>query len=343
MRKRIFKAGDYGHKGNYTTQDLKKWIGKEFSVLIGHVGDYLKQGIPTSAIPKAGVATCVEIDSEGYVVGDVVYNNFGKEVTSKGAYDNYSIGIDVKGDPDHLALLGYELPHISNLDKAFSLDKSNEDYKYIEFNQGGEKMTLEELLEALNLLPAEERIKVILSVLGSIDITQIDIQPLFNKMWELDDQKWYINKLTGEGYIVEKSSEFSKDKISGYAENLGFILAPKPEPKHLTEDEWKEKYAKEFSMNNEKQLYASKFIGLFPPVFKSLAEFCVDQAYKKENYENIFEFSAEDKKPFSQFIKETVENGGPFDELFKSISAEFKSDPEEKVDSFEAGERLAKM
>ena len=29
MPKRIFKAGNYGAKGNYTVENLKSWIGKE--------------------------------------------------------------------------------------------------------------------------------------------------------------------------------------------------------------------------------------------------------------------------------------------------------------------------
>ena len=32
---KIFKAGNYGAKGNYTVENLKSWIGKEFSITAG--------------------------------------------------------------------------------------------------------------------------------------------------------------------------------------------------------------------------------------------------------------------------------------------------------------------
>ena len=51
---KIFKAGNYGKKGNYSIDTLKSWIGKEFNITAGHVGDWLKNGFPTTAIPVAG-------------------------------------------------------------------------------------------------------------------------------------------------------------------------------------------------------------------------------------------------------------------------------------------------
>ncbi|MGL5905014.1 MAG: hypothetical protein ACRCZO_20200, partial [Cetobacterium sp.] len=173
--------------------------------------------------------------------------------------------------------------------------------------------------------------------------------PAFTKLWELDDQKWYINKLVAEGYIVEKTAEFSKTRVLELAKTLnfdalGFDLTEKSIPAQMTAEEWRAEFAREFSMNNEKELYSDKFIALFPESLKSLAEFCVEQAYKKETYDIPFEFSAEEKIPFANFIKKTVQEGGPFKELFENYSAgaEFSKERETATDAFEAGMRAAK-
>ncbi len=50
---KIFKAGNYGKKGNYSTETLKSWIGKEFNITAGHVGDLINNGYPVTAIPIA--------------------------------------------------------------------------------------------------------------------------------------------------------------------------------------------------------------------------------------------------------------------------------------------------
>ena len=39
---KIFKAGDYGRKGTYSVDKLKSWVGKEFNITAGHVGDWTK-------------------------------------------------------------------------------------------------------------------------------------------------------------------------------------------------------------------------------------------------------------------------------------------------------------
>lgn len=315
-KKRIFKSGDYGEKGKYTTEDFNKWISSEFSfpITIGHIGDYVKNKVPITAIPKAGVATCVEVDNEGYLIADVEYNEFGKDVTDVGAYDNYSLGIDILGKPNHLALLGYASPHIKDLDGAymeFSENMKPEDFKYIEFSDN-EDVTVEKIIESLN----------------KIDLTKVDINPILNKAWELDSQQWYVTKLVEEGYIVSKEAEFSKNKIEKIAEKLGFRLIQEEGSKILTKEQWEAQYAAEFARKQEENQYKDKFIKLFPPVMQKLAEFCVTEAYKEENYKNIIEFSEEKKISMADYIKETIEKGGPFKHLFTSVSAEFTEDLE---------------
>ena len=52
MIKRVFQAGNYGAKGNYTISDLQNWANKEFSVpiLAGHLQDYKTSGYPMTAL-----------------------------------------------------------------------------------------------------------------------------------------------------------------------------------------------------------------------------------------------------------------------------------------------------
>lgn len=344
MIKKVFQAGDYGKKGKYTLSDLQSWVDKEFSVpiLAGHLQDYKTSGYPMTAIPKAGEAKVVGVDEEGYLLADVVYNEFGKSLTNSGAYSDFSLGIDILKNPNHLALLGYMPPHIETLDSAFSEFSKFEDgeLQYIEFNQGG-NMTLEELLAALEGLSSQEKLTLVLAALNGIDVTQVsDLQQLLNKVWELDDQKLYVNKLVAEGYVVEKTAEFNKDKIALLADPLGFVLTEKPKPVTMTQDEWKAQYAAEFARTQELEGCREKFINLFPPTMKQFAEFCVIQAFEEKNYGNIIEFSAENKKTMAEFIKESITTGGPFAHLMQEFS-KGQVEIKDEIDPFEAGKKAA--
>lgn len=344
MIKKVFQAGDYGKKGKYTLSDLQSWADKEFSVpiLAGHLQDYKTSGYPMTAIPKAGEAKVVGVDEDGYLLADVIYNEFGKSLTNSGAYSDFSLGIDILKNPNHLALLGYMPPHIETLDSAFSEFSNFEDgeLQYIEFNQGG-NMTLDELLAALEGLSSQEKLTLVLAALNGIDVTQVsDLQQLLNKVWELDDQKWYVNKLVAEGYVVEKTAEFNKDKIALLADPLGFILTEKPKPTTMTQDEWKAQYAAEFARTQELEGCRDKFVNLFPPTMKQFAEFCVTQAFDEKNYDNIIEFSADNKKSMAEFIKESITTGGPFAHLMQEFS-KGQVEIKDEVDPYEAGKRAA--
>lgn len=346
-KKKIFKAGDYGEKGQYTIEDFQTWVGQEFSfpVTVGHVGDYIKNKVPITAIPKAGVATCIEVDNEGYLIADVEYNEFGKDITKMGAYDSYSLGVDTTGKPNHLALLGFTPPHIEGLDTTayleFNKNTKVEEFRYIEFSAGG-NMTLEEILEALQNLTMQEKMTVTLALVNQLDVTQIETETLQEKIWELNDQKWYVKKLIAEGYTVAKIAEFTKADVDNFAKTLGFKLVQDDEPKVLTKEEWEAKYAAEFSRKQEENQYKEKFVKLFPPVMQKFAEFCATEAYKEGNYSNLIEFSADKKASMASYIKESVNSGGPFNNLFKSIAGpEFNKD--ENEDPYETGLKNAKL
>ncbi|WP_321330494.1 hypothetical protein [uncultured Ilyobacter sp.] len=298
--KKIFKAGNYGSKGNYTKEVLKKWVedGKEFSVVPGHIGDWLKNGYVKTAIPLGGKVKCTSVDDEGFLYGEIQYNEFGKKVTEGGAYENFSIGVGPTGDPDHLAILGYTPPHIKELDKAFS-EFSGEvgEAEYIEFAEGdpepvaepkGELMP-EEVVEFLKGIDASENNKKLLEELQGI---------LWNKM----DQAFWSEKLKSEGYSVTK--EFS-------------------EPKN--EAEIREQVRCEIIREGKKEALKTKIKGLVPPVIRGIMEFAVDQAFSEENYENIIEFSEDEKTTMKDHLEKIAQDGGPFSHLFKEFSKEIDS------------------
>ncbi|ADO83822.1 hypothetical protein [Ilyobacter polytropus] len=261
--KKIFKAGNYGTKGNYSIETLNKWVeaGKEFSVIPGHIQDWIKSGYAKTAIPIGGRVKCSSVDDDGFLYGEIKYNEFGKKVTEGGAYENFSIGISPAGDPDHLALLGYAPPHIKELDKAFSeFSEEVGEVEYIEFT--------------------EEEVK-----------TEMEVAEM-------------IEKLQSEGYTVEKTE-------------------PKP---NKTEEEIKAEVKAEFAREMERDNLKAKVMAMVPPSIKGIMEFAVDQAFVRENYGNIIEFSENEKTPMKDHIMKMAEEGGPFKHLFKEFSKELGSD-----------------
>ena len=181
---KIFKAGNYGAKGNYTVDDLKSWIGKEFSITAGHIGDWQKSGYPITAIPVAGTCKVTDVDENGYLIGEFNYNSFGESI--KEQYPNLSIGIGNDGNPNHLALLGYAPPHLKDLDKSFS-----------EFSQD---LTLLETTQTIEFAEDDQaKIDEFTSYIKGIDASKIKLGNLFDVLWEKDSEKSAVDKLRGAG------------------------------------------------------------------------------------------------------------------------------------------------
>ncbi|WP_319372181.1 hypothetical protein [uncultured Ilyobacter sp.] len=296
--KKIFKAGNYGTKGNYSIDTFKKWVeaGKEFSIVPGHIGDWLKNGYVKTSIPLGGKVKCASVDEDGFLYGEIQYNEFGKKVTEGGAYENFSIGISPEGNPDHLALLGYAPPHIKELDKAFSefAGEVAEIDEYIGFAktepeppadpEPEDEMKPEQVVEYLKGLDVAEDNKKLLEELQDI-------------LWEKMDQAFWAEKLKSEGYSVTK--EFSE---------------------HKSESEIREEVRREIIREGQKETLKTKIKGLVPPAIRGIMEFAVDQAFSEENYENIIEFSEDEKTPMKDHLMKMAEEGGPFRHLFKEFS-----------------------
>lgn len=302
---KIFKAGNYGAKGNYTVDDLKSWIGKEFSITAGHIGDWQKSGYPITAIPVAGTCKVTDVDENGYLIGEFNYNSFGESI--KEQYPNLSIGIGNDGNPNHLALLGYAPPHLKDLDKSFS-----------EFSQD---LTLLETTQTIEFAEDDQaKIDEFTSYIKGIDASKIKLGNLFDVLWEKDSEKSAVDKLRGAGYTVEKTTEFNTDTLKNIASILNFDLVEKKK-ENLTQAEMYEKVRAEFTRDNEKKEVKEKLVKMFPPVMHKIIEFAIDKAFDEKEYSNMIEFSEEEKGTMANKLKEFAKGNGPFEHLFKNISS----------------------
>lgn len=321
---KIFKAGNYGAKGNYTVENLKSWIGKEFSITAGHIGDWQKNGYPITAIPVAGTCKVTDVDENGYLIGEFNYNSFGESI--KKQYPNLSIGIGSDGNPNHLAILGYAPPHLKDLDKSFS-----------EFSQDLTSIEETQIIE----FAEDEQAKVdeFVAFIKGVDASKVKLSNLFDVLWEKDSERVAVDKLKAAGYTVEKTAEFSKETLGNIANILGYILAEKP-VENLTQAEMYEKVRAEFTRDSEKKEVKEKFIKMFPPVMHSFIEFGIDKAFDEKEYSNMIEFSEGKKGTIANMLKEFSKEDGPFAHLFKNISSgiEFSEDKDPVQEAKELAE-----
>lgn len=321
---KIFKAGNYGAKGNYTVDDLKSWIGKEFSITAGHIGDWQKNGYPITAIPVAGTCKVTDVDENGYLIGEFNYNSFGESI--KEQYPNLSIGIGSDGNPNHLAILGYAPPHLKDLDKSFS-----------EFSQD---LTSLETTQTIEFAEDDQaKVDEFVAFIKGVDASKVKLSNLFDVLWEKDSERVAVDKLKAAGYTVEKTAEFSKETLGNIANILGYILAEKP-VENLTQAEMYEKVRAEFTRDSEKKEVKEKFIKMFPPVMHSFIEFGIDKAFDEKEYSNMIEFSEGKKGTIANMLKEFSKEDGPFAHLFKNISSgiEFSEDKDPVQEAKELAE-----
>ncbi|MCF2611762.1 hypothetical protein [Fusobacterium perfoetens] len=302
---KIFKAGDYGRKGTYSVDKLKSWVGKEFNITAGHVGDWTKNGYPVTAIPIAGTCKVTEVDDQGYLIGEFAYNSLGESI--KDQYPNLSIGIGEDGTPNHLAILGYAPPHLKDLDQSFS-----------EFSQDLTAIEKAEIIEFAEE-DAQGKIDEFAAYLKGVDASKIKLQSLFDVMWDKDNEQNSITRLKAAGYTVEKTAEFSQETLKTIADNLGFVITNKP-VNTLTPEEIYSRAKAEFTREAEREETKKNIISKFPPVMHKILEFAIDKAYEETEYTNIIEFSEEEKMSMADKLKEFSQGESPFKELFKNIT-----------------------
>ncbi|WP_177161222.1 hypothetical protein [uncultured Fusobacterium sp.] len=326
---KIFKAGDYGRKGTYSVDTLKSWVGKEFNITAGHVGDWTKNGYPVTAIPIAGTCKVTEVDDQGYLIGEFAYNSLGESI--KDQYPNLSIGIGEDGTPNHLAILGYAPPHLKDLDQSFS-----------EFSQDLTAIEKAEIIEFAEE-DAQSKIDEFIAFFRTVDVSKVNYKALFDVLYEKDDEKYAVNKLKDLGYTVEKTAEFSEETLKSIANTLGMVVTAK-QVNDLTPEEIYAKAKAEFTREAEKEETKKNIIKMFPPVMHKILEFAIDKAYEESEYTNIIEFSEDDKTSMATKLKEFSEKESPFKELFKNISEtlEFNKDDMEETPQ-EKAKRIASL
>lgn len=318
---KIFKAGNYGKKGNYSTDTLKSWVGKEFNITAGHIGDWIKNGYPITAIPVAGSCKVTNVDDDGFLIGEFAYNSFGESI--KDQYPNLSIGIGENGEPNHLAILGYAPPHLKDLDKSFS-----------EFSQDLTSIEKTNSIEFAVGENEQNKIDEFVIYLQGIDPTKVKLQNLFDVMWEKDNEKYSINKLKEAGYTVEKTAEFSEDTLKSIADTLGMVISTKPVD-NMSKEEMYNKIKAEFTREQEKKEVKEKFIKMFPPVLHSLLEFSIDKAFEEQEYSKIIEFSENEKSTMADKLKEFSKEENPFKQLFENISKKIEFSNTENISTGE--------
>ena len=325
---KIFKAGDYGRKGTYSVDTLKSWVGKEFNITAGHVGDWVNNGYPVTAIPVAGTCKVTDVDDQGYLIGEFAYNSLGESIKDK--YPNLSIGIGANGEPNHLAILGYAPPHIKDLDQSFS-----------EFSQDLTSIEKTETIEFAEE-DAQGKIDEFIAFFRTVDVSKVNYKALFDVLYEKDDEKYAVNKLKDLGYTVEKTAEFSEETLRSIANNLGFVVNTKAVD-NLTPQEIYAKAKAEFSREAEREETKKKLVSMFPPVLHKMLEFAINKAYEEAEYSNIIEFSENEKASMATKLKEFSEGESPFKELFKNYtdSKEFSDKKEESP--IEKAKRIAAL
>lgn len=325
---RIFKAGDYGKKGNYSADKLKSWVGKEFNITAGHIGDWVNNGYPVTAIPVAGTCKVTDVDDQGYLIGEFAYNSLGESIKDK--YPNLSIGIGTNGEPNHLAILSYAPPHIKDLDQSFS-----------EFSQDLTSIEKTETIEFAEE-DAQGKIDEFAAYLKGVDTSKIKLQALFDVMWDKDSEQNSITRLKSAGYTVEKTAEFSEETLRSIANNLGFVINTKTVD-NLTPQEIFAKAKAEFAREAERDETKKKLVSMFPPVLHKMLEFAINKAYEEAEYSNIIEFSENEKASMATKLKEFSEGESPFKELFKKYtdSKEFSDKKEESP--IEKAKRIAAL
>lgn len=331
MPKKIFKAGNYGTKGSYTKDDLQKWVGSEFAITAGHVGDWKNNGYPTTAIPIAGMCKAVGVDDDGYLLGEFNYNSFGNEIKDK--YPNLSIGIGENGVPNHIAILGYAPPHLKDLDKSFS--EFSQDLTSLETTQTIEFAEDNSIINSVLTLDSESQLQIACTIIDKLNATEANItglSTLVSKIWDKQDLSLFIEKLQSQGYTVEKTSEFSKETLGNIANSLGFVLTDKP-VENLSQKEMYEKIKAEFQRDNEKAQVKEKITNMLPPVMKEIIEFAIDKAFDEKEYSHIIEFSETDKNTMANKLKEFSKGENPFKDLFVSITQNIEFNDNKTDDS----------
>lgn len=271
----LFKAGDYGNKGNWSKDKLANLLqDKELDVIPYHTSEFTKLGMLRNEIPVIGKFKNITIKGDEIIAGDVEI--FDRKEFKNRKVDRLSVEIE-NGKITRVGALpvGVE-PAVSNsgsfangeFSQGFEMDWINQK-NIIEFsddkknNGGNVEMNFEELLKKLLEFDSGDKIKAVNEVLKTLT-----------------------------------------------KEELEKIEIPKEKGTEKTEEEIREEVKKEFAREQEIKEFMAKNDSKITPAMKKLGiEEFVKQAFS--NNDGIVEFSengASQKTKTSDVLNKIFEN-----------------------------------
>ncbi|MEG1339050.1 hypothetical protein [Cetobacterium sp.] len=301
MKKRIkvFEAGNYP-QGDFNLDRVKE-VFSSIDNPIGGIFSHTSKWLNENKTPvDVGEFSNFEVKG-GDVYADIEFNAKGTNYYNDGILKGVSVEIDK--NTNKLLKIAV-LPVGINPAVSTAEFQESETGIVIEFEEV-KQVTLEELLAALVGLSSADRLRIVLAALDGLDVAEIDLQPAFTKLWELDDQKWYINKLVAEGYVVEKTAEFSKEKISELAKGMNLQVVEFEREVVLSPEEMRAQIKSEIEFETKLENEITEMKKVIPPALQHVVEFAIRESAKKRA--EIVEFSETEK--VSEFEKITGDIG----------------------------------
>lgn len=299
MKKRIkvFEAGSYP-QGDFSLDRVKE-VFSSIENPVGGIFSHTSKWLNENKSPvNVGEFSNFEIKG-GDVYADIEFNAKGTNYYNDGILKGVSVEIDKNTNK----LLKIAVLPVG-INPAVSTAEFQEDESgiVIEFEEV-EQVTLAELLAALEGMSSADKLSIVLGALNGVNVAEVDLQPVFTKLWSLDDQKWYINKLVAEGYIVEKTAEFSKEKISELAKGMNLQVVEFEAEEVLSPEQLRAQIKSELEFETKLEAEITGMKKIIPPALQHVVEFALRESAKKR--EEIIEFSETEK--VSEFEKITGE------------------------------------
>lgn len=312
MNLKIFKAGQYPQG---TFLDMNKIVSgiKSIPGILYHTSHHLKNGMLESDIPVLGEFSNFIVKGTE-IFADFMFNDKGMEYFEKDKIKNISVEID--NATGKLAKVGLLPPGVKPQIAGLSSFEQSQ-YTVIEFeiDEGGSKVTKEELIVALLAMSEADKKEVMEALLKSGTI----------------DTKLAVVKTVKDSITAD---ERAAARVIAYE----FSEAVKGPEKPKTEAEIREEVKKEFEAKEaviKAEAEKATAMAEFEEILKKKVVPAHHEAYKlafKATYSGNAEFS-EQRENIKKIVTEMPENA-----LLKEFAANGKPD---ELDPFERGKQIA--
>lgn len=338
MKKRIkvFEAGSYP-QGDFSLDRVKE-VFSSIENPVGGIFSHTSKWLNENKSPvNVGEFSNFEIKG-GDVYADIEFNAKGTNYYNDGILKGVSVEIDKNTNK----LLKIAVLPVG-INPAVSTAEFQEDESgiVIEFEEV-EQVTLAELLAALKLLTAEEQILAAIQVIETVDATEANItqmSTLVSKIWDKQDLALFIEKLQSQGYMVEKTAEFSKEKISELAKGMNLQVVEFETEEILSPEQLRAQIKSEIEFETKLETEITGMKKIIPPALQHIVEFALKESAKKR--EEIIEFSETEKVSEFEKITGEIKNLGTnkvFSTYFQDVT-EFEKKNEvtndkERIDAY---------